>query len=63
MDGAQLVERVELGVSWIIRNLDAVSAVGLGLTIDFLDVFGRVVSDDVSSGATLLVLGAPAVGR
>lgn len=59
---AQRVGRVELGVGWIIRNLDVVIAVGLGLTIGFLDVFGDVISSDVSSGATLLVLGALAVG-
>ncbi|WP_309238044.1 hypothetical protein [Streptomyces albidus (ex Kaewkla and Franco 2022)] len=54
--------RLENGIGWVIRNLDVVIAVGLGLTIGFLDVFGDVVSDDVSSGATLLVLGALAVG-
>ncbi|GAB2792877.1 hypothetical protein [Streptomyces daliensis] len=59
---AQRVGRVEMSVAWVIRNLDVVIAVGLGLTIGFLDVFGDVVSDDVSSGATLLVLGALAVG-
>lgn len=59
---AQRPGRLELGIGWVIRNLDVVIAVGLGLTIGFLDVFGEVVSEDVSSGATLLVLGALAVG-
>jgi hypothetical protein len=59
---AQRPGRLESGIGWVIRNLDVVIAVGLGLTIGFLDVFGEVVSEDVSSGATLLVLGALAVG-
>jgi len=59
---AQRAARLESGIGWVIRNLDVVIAVGLGLTIGLLDVFGEVVSDDVSSGATLLVLGALAVG-
>lgn len=59
---AQRVGRLESGIGWVIRNLDVVIAVGLGLTIGFLDVFGDVVSDDVASGATLLVLGALAIG-
>ena len=58
----QRVGRVEIGVAWVIKNLDVVVAVGLGLTIGFLDVFGDVISSDVSSGATLLVLGTLAVG-
>ncbi|MFJ4923015.1 hypothetical protein [Streptomyces sp. NPDC088725] len=59
---AQRVGRLENGVAWVLKNLDVVIAVGLGLTIGFLDVFGDVISDDVSSGATLLVLGTLAVG-
>ncbi|MCB5909038.1 hypothetical protein [Streptomyces pinistramenti] len=59
---AQHVGRVETGVAWVIKNLDVVIAVGLGLTIGMMDVFGDVISDDVSSGATLLVLGTLAVG-
>ena len=59
---AQRTGRLESGIGWVIRNLDVIIAVGLGLTIGLLDVFGDVVSDDVSSGATLLVLGALAVG-
>ncbi|MFC4496257.1 hypothetical protein ACFPA8_19195 [Streptomyces ovatisporus] len=59
---AQRPGRLENGIGGVIRNLDVVIAVGLGLTIGLLDVFGDVVSDDVSSGATLLVLGALAVG-
>lgn len=59
---AQNMGRLEAGVAWVIRNLDVVIAVGLGLTIGFLDVFGDVISDDVASGATLLVLGALAIG-
>ncbi|MFF4603480.1 hypothetical protein ACFY12_12110 [Streptomyces sp. NPDC001339] len=58
----QRVGRVEFVVAWAIRNLDGLVAVGLGLTIGLMDVFGDVVSDKVSSGATLLVLGAVAVG-
>ncbi|GAA3159961.1 MULTISPECIES: hypothetical protein [Streptomyces] len=58
----QRVGRVEFGVAWVIRNLDVLIAVGLGLTIGMMDVFGDVISDDVSSGATLLVLGTLAVG-
>ncbi|MFE7312271.1 hypothetical protein ACFU7T_04020 [Streptomyces sp. NPDC057555] len=58
----QRVGRVEFGVAWVIRNLDGVVAVGLGLTIGMLDVFSDVISDKVSSGATLLVLGTLAVG-
>ncbi|MFE6685790.1 hypothetical protein ACFVFQ_04850 [Streptomyces sp. NPDC057743] len=59
---AQRVGRVEFGVAWVIRNLDGVVAVGLGLTIGMLDVFSDVISDKVSSGATLLVLGTLSVG-
>ncbi|MYT28518.1 hypothetical protein GTY73_06650 [Streptomyces sp. SID8354] len=54
--------RVEFVVAWAIRNLDGLVAVGLGLTIGLMDVLGDVISDKVSSGATLLVLGALAVG-
>ena len=54
-------QRVETAVAWALRNLDVLIAVGLGLTIGFLEVFGNVVSDDVASGATLLVLGALAI--
>ncbi|WP_234430829.1 hypothetical protein [Streptomyces sp. NRRL F-4489] len=59
---AQRVGRLEFGVAWVIRNLDGVIAVGLGLTIGLMDVFGELISDKVSSGATLLVLGTLAVG-
>ncbi|WP_234025006.1 hypothetical protein [Streptomyces sp. MspMP-M5] len=59
---AQRVGRVEFVVAWAIRNLDGLVAVGLGLTIGLMDVLGDVISDKVSSGATLLVLGALAVG-
>ncbi|MFJ9615130.1 hypothetical protein [Streptomyces noursei] len=58
----QRVGRVEFVVAWAIRNLDGLIAVGLGLTIGLMDVFGDVISDKVSSGATLLVLGTLAVG-
>ncbi|MEU7636785.1 MULTISPECIES: hypothetical protein [unclassified Streptomyces] len=58
----QRVGRVEFVVAWAIRNLDGLIAVGLGLTIGLMDVLGDVISDKVSSGATLLVLGSLAVG-
>lgn len=59
---AQRPGRLEFGIGWVLRNLDVFVAVGLAFTIGLLDVFGEVVSEDVSSGATLLVLGALAVG-
>ncbi|GGU98977.1 hypothetical protein GCM10010211_77940 [Streptomyces albospinus] len=58
----QRVGRVEFGVTWVLRNLDGLIAVGLGLTIGLMHVFGDVISDKVASGATLLVLGTLAVG-
>lgn len=58
----QQVGRVESGVGWVIRNLDAVIAAGVGLTVGLMDVFGDNVSDDVASGATLLVLSGLAIG-
>ncbi|MFF0743455.1 hypothetical protein ACFYVL_23975 [Streptomyces sp. NPDC004111] len=54
--------RLERAVGWAFKNIDVVVAAGIALTIGLLDIFGDVLSDDVVSGATLLVLGALAIG-
>ncbi|MGW3659816.1 hypothetical protein ACWD6R_31040 [Streptomyces sp. NPDC005151] len=54
--------RLERTVAWILKNVDVVIAAGVALTIGFLDIFGDVVTSDVASGATLVVLGALALG-
>ncbi|MEV5198314.1 hypothetical protein [Streptomyces sp. NPDC053720] len=54
--------RLEQSVAWILKNIDVVIAASVALTIGFLDIFGDVISSDVSSGATLVVLGALALG-
>ncbi|MFI8004357.1 hypothetical protein [Streptomyces sp. NBC_00178] len=54
--------RLERSVAWILKNIDVVIAAGVALTIGFLDIFGDVISSDVASGATLVVLGALALG-
>ncbi|MGW0546469.1 hypothetical protein [Streptomyces altiplanensis] len=59
---AARVGRLERSIAWILRNIDVVVAAGVALTIGFLDIFGDVIDDDVASGATLLVLGALALG-
>ncbi len=59
---AARVGRLERSIAWILKNIDVVVAAGVALTIGFLDIFGDVIDDDVASGATLLVLGALALG-
>ncbi|CAM5656492.1 hypothetical protein GCM10010329_11890 [Streptomyces spiroverticillatus] len=54
--------RIERFVTWVMKNVDVVVAAGIALTIGLLDIFGDVLTDDVVSGATLLVLGALAIG-
>lgn len=53
---------VENSVAWTIRNLDSVVALGAALVIGLLDVFGGAIQDNVTSGATLLVLAALVFG-
>ncbi|MFG2336506.1 hypothetical protein [Streptomyces yangpuensis] len=59
---AAQVGRLERFVAWVLRNADVVVAVCVAMGVGFLDIFGDVVSDDVSSGATLVVLGLLATG-
>ncbi|MFI0978796.1 hypothetical protein ACH4SP_17565 [Streptomyces sp. NPDC021093] len=54
--------RLERTVTWVMRNVDVVVAAAIALTIGLLDIFGDVLTGDVVSGATLLVLGALAIG-
>ncbi|MFD3515135.1 hypothetical protein [Streptomyces sp. NPDC058657] len=54
--------RLERAVGWAFKNIDVVVAAAIALTIGLLDIFGDVLDDDVVSGATLLVLGALAIG-
>lgn len=56
------VGRLERSIAWVLKNVDVVVAAGVALTIGFLDIFGDVITDDVASGATLVVLGALALG-
>ncbi|MCX5588262.1 hypothetical protein ACFV0H_10480 [Streptomyces erythrochromogenes] len=59
---AAQVGRLERFVAWLLRNADVVVALCVAMAVGFLDIFGDVVSDDVSSGATLVVLGLLATG-
>ncbi|MFG3493590.1 hypothetical protein [Streptomyces sp. NPDC047928] len=55
--------RLERAVAFALRNFEVVFAAGIGLTIGFLDIFGdELIESDLASGATLVVLGALAVG-
>ncbi|MFJ8646706.1 hypothetical protein ACIRNI_11335 [Streptomyces sp. NPDC093546] len=55
--------RIERAVAFALRNFEVVFAAGIGLTIGFLDIFGdKLIESDLASGATLVVLGALAVG-
>ncbi|MFE5806258.1 hypothetical protein OG444_06740 [Streptomyces sp. NBC_01232] len=54
--------RLERFVAWVLRNADVVVALGIAMAVGLLDIFGDVISDDVSSGATLVVLGLLATG-
>ncbi|WP_073752384.1 hypothetical protein [Streptomyces sp. CB03234] len=55
--------RVERAVAFCLRNFEVVFAAGIGLTIGFLDIFGdKLIESDLASGATLVVLGALAIG-
>ncbi|WP_030719227.1 hypothetical protein [Streptomyces sp. NRRL F-2580] len=56
------VGRLERFVAWVLRNADVVVALLVAMAVGFLDIFGDVVSDDVASGATLVVLGLLATG-
>ncbi|MGW7457687.1 hypothetical protein [Streptomyces sp. NPDC054797] len=56
------VGRLERLVAWVLRNADVVVALLVAMAVGFLDIFGDVISDDVSSGATLVVLGLLATG-
>ncbi|MFI1450198.1 hypothetical protein OG280_33100 [Streptomyces virginiae] len=56
------VGRLERFVAWVLRNADVVVALGIAMAVGLLDIFGDVISDDVSSGATLVVLGLLATG-
>ncbi|MBT2504567.1 hypothetical protein J7I98_01395 [Streptomyces sp. ISL-98] len=59
---AARVGRLERSIAWVLKNMDVVVAAAVALTIGFLDIFGDVITDDVASGATLVVLGALALG-
>ncbi len=59
---AARVGRLERFVAWVLRNADVVVALCVAMAVGFLDIFGDVVSDDVASGATLVVLGLLATG-
>ncbi|MFI1280160.1 hypothetical protein ACH4U5_05250 [Streptomyces sp. NPDC020858] len=59
---AARVGRLERFVAWVLRNADVVVALLVAMAVGFLDIFGDVVSDDVASGATLVVLGLLATG-
>ncbi|MEE1755006.1 hypothetical protein [Streptomyces sp. SP18CS02] len=55
--------RIERAVAFALRNFEVVFAAGIGLTVGVLDIFGdRLIESDFASGATLVVLGALAVG-
>ncbi|MFG2994120.1 hypothetical protein ACGFZK_33320 [Streptomyces sp. NPDC048257] len=56
------VGRLERFVAWVLRNADVVVALGIAMAVGLLDVSGDVISDDVASGATLIVLGLLATG-
>ncbi|MGW6980922.1 hypothetical protein ACWGE1_15955 [Streptomyces sp. NPDC054932] len=56
------VGRLERFVAWVLRNADVVVALCIAMVVGLLDIFGDVISDDVSSGATLVVLGLLATG-
>ncbi|MFE0005909.1 hypothetical protein [Streptomyces erythrochromogenes] len=59
---AAQVGRLERFVAWLLRNADVVVALCVAMAVGFLDIFGDGVSDDVSSGATRVVLGRRATG-
>lgn len=59
---AQAGHRIENAVAWTIRHLDGVVAIGVALVIGLMDIFGNNLSDNVTSGATLLVLAALVFG-
>ncbi|MEU5048874.1 hypothetical protein [Streptomyces sp. NPDC021096] len=59
---AELGRGIENAVGWTIRNLDGVVALGAALIIGLLDVFDQQIDDNVTSGATLLVLAALVFG-
>lgn len=54
--------RLEGALAWSIRHLDGLVAISVALTIGALDVFNDSVSDNVTDGATLLVLAALVFG-
>ncbi|MEV4432984.1 hypothetical protein [Streptomyces sp. NPDC049555] len=60
--GANLGRGIEHAVAWTIRNLDGVVALAAAVTIGTLDIFGNNFDDNVTSGATLLVLAALVLG-
>ncbi|GAA4923669.1 hypothetical protein ACFPM3_31865 [Streptomyces coeruleoprunus] len=55
--------RLERAIAFALRNFEIVFAAGIGLVVGFLDIFGdKLIEADFASGATLVVLGALAVG-
>ncbi|GGU20362.1 hypothetical protein [Streptomyces lavendofoliae] len=63
MSSPARTNRVERAVAFCLRNFEVVFAAGIGLTVGILDIFGdKLIESDFASGATLVVLGALAVG-
>ncbi|MDT3397663.1 hypothetical protein RKE29_13550 [Streptomyces sp. B1866] len=60
--GGQRGHRLEDAIAWAIRNLDGVVAVAVAVTVGVLDIFSDLVSDQVASGAILLVLASLVYG-
>ncbi|MEU5209977.1 hypothetical protein [Streptomyces sp. NPDC020742] len=54
--------RIEVAVAWTFRHLDGVVAISGATVVGLLDIFSDAVSDNVTSGATLLVLAALVFG-
>ncbi|MGP3951129.1 hypothetical protein [Streptomyces sp. 7N604] len=58
----QPANRVETAVAWTFKNLDGVVAIGAALIIGLLDIFNEKLDNNITSGATLLVLAALVFG-
>ncbi|WP_088795889.1 MULTISPECIES: hypothetical protein [unclassified Streptomyces] len=62
MPGRSSAHRVEAAVAWVIRHFDGVVAISGAMVVGLMDIFSDAVSDNVTSGATLLVLAALVFG-
>ncbi len=60
--GPSTGHRIEAAVAWTFRHLDGVVAIAGAMVVGLMDIFSDAVSDNVTSGATLLVLAALVFG-